>query len=143
MFKQDWVEWIPSIWGTKIEISPDFAEMLRGGKMDDDARARVSTAIEQEGRSADIVPLPSLGEGIEFIGFDWSTSMDFGHEYDGGGYLLLFGHEYFEDQYGLPSPLMAVRVESDSYSDEMGYDRGQEASVEIALDVLEEFLSTL
>lgn len=30
MAKQDWLEWFPPAWGTKVEVDPDFIDDLRG-----------------------------------------------------------------------------------------------------------------
>lgn len=141
--RNDWMEWAPSIWGTKIEVLPEFTDMLRDAQLSDEDAQMIASAIAEQGREVREVILPSLGEKIELDGFDWSTSIDFGHEYDGGGYMIYFGNNDMCDQYGLPDPMMCICIESDSYSEEQGLEREQEESIELAIDVLREFLATL
>lgn len=141
MSDSNWMEWSPEgSWGVKVEYDADAITNLDGLHLSDTDAYAIAAAIERDGREA-YVEVPSMG--MAMCQYEWSTGIDFGHDAEGGGYVISFSDEDHCDRYGINVPTLCVLVEwNDDYAQEAGHDeRADEMTcVRIGLDALQEFL---
>lgn len=124
------------VYGAKVEYLPNAVGSLRGRQLSYEDFENIARGIAKDGKDA-CVEAPSVGLDMDY--FDWTTGIDFGHEYEGGGYLIGFSDE--NENY-----VLDVAVEwLDGYTEEAGMlERADEDTcVRIGLSLLNEFLAAL
>lgn len=127
----------PAVWGARIEYVPAVLDDLRGRQLSYEDFENIASRIEKQSKDA-YVDVPSLDLVMDC--FDWTTGIDFGHQYDGGGYVISFS-------YGDDMALIDILVEwNDDYAVEAGLSEersNQDMCVRIGLSLLNEFLAAL
>ena len=128
MSKTDNLKRIPvDIWGTNLFVNESKISKLRGEKIDNASMALLL---------ADKSRYESLSPDYEIIS-SWTTGIDFGHEYEGGGYTVSIIDEVGTFDYDI---IAEADVEwYDSYAEEAGFTsrRDEQFCLYLALQMLQ------
>lgn len=107
-------------WGVAVYMAPETLSRYAGNMISDEDVEMIVAEIRQNGKEVFEVPVPSV-PGLMLTGYDWSTGLDFGHEYEGGGYILSFEDDYSDSSWHDFDTAMSVEIEwNDSYAVKAG-----------------------
>lgn len=123
-------------WGVAIEYNPEILDYLKGKRMTDEDIDAVVAEITRQSVDSNISGV--LGD-LWMDDYQWTTGIDFGHEYDGGGHDISFS-------WGNCYAQLSVLVEwYDSYAEAAGHEerRDDETCFRIGLATLNKFLEDI
>lgn len=128
-------------WGLRLFADPNYSDVLRQIQLDDldDIVNRINSI------NNDVYYLGIDGEDELELWSDYTTGIDFEHEYDGGGYIISIGYTT-----GVFTPAKIIcecDIEwDDSHAIEAGYAderRDENNCLSIGLQIMQKYFDTL